>query len=49
MKKELTTGLAWGAAMIAVALGAQMARKHGYIDGEAVQRVVAMNGLMIAY
>jgi len=49
IKKELITSLAWAGGMIALALGATLARKQGYIDGEAVQRVVAMNGLMIAY
>jgi hypothetical protein len=50
MNKELIAALAWGGAIIAVALGATFARQLGYIDGDTVTRVViGMNGLMIAY
>ena len=50
MNKELIAGLAWGGAIIAVALGATFARKLSYIDGDTVTRLVfGMNGLMIAY
>jgi hypothetical protein len=49
MNKELIAGLAWGGAILVVALGATFARKLGYIDGDTVTRVViGMNGLMIA-
>lgn len=49
MKKEILVGLAWAAAIVLVALAARYAREHGYIDQETTQRVVAMNGLVIAY
>jgi hypothetical protein len=49
MKKEILVGLAWAAAIMLVALVARFAREHGYIDAETTQRVVAMNGLVIAY
>jgi hypothetical protein len=49
MNKELTTSLAWAGSMIALALGATFARKQGYINGDTVLRVIAMNGLVIAY
>lgn len=49
MKKEILVGLAWGAAIVLVALAARFAREHGYIEAETMQRVVAMNGLVIAY
>ena len=50
MNRELIAALAWGGAIIAVALGATFARKLGSIDGETVTRlVIGMNGLMIAY
>lgn len=49
MKKEILVGLAWAAAIVLVALAARLAREHGYIDAETTQRVVAMNGLVIAY
>jgi hypothetical protein len=49
MNNELIAGLAWGGAILAVALGATFARKLGYIDGDTVIRLVmGMNGLMIA-
>ncbi|MES2643355.1 MAG: ammonium transporter [Myxococcota bacterium] len=49
MKKEMIVALAWAGSMIAVALGASFAKTQGYIDEETTVRVVAMNGLMIAY
>ena len=49
MKKEIGVALAWAGGMIGVALVAAWARKLGYIDQDTVVRVVAMNGLMIAY
>ena len=50
MIKESTAALAWGGGIFAVALGATVARKLGYIDGDTVTRlVIGMNGLMIAY
>jgi hypothetical protein len=50
MNKELMDGLAWGGGNVALALGATLARRLGYIDGDTVTRlVIGMNGLMIAY
>ena len=50
MNKEVIAGLAWGGGIIAVALGATLARQLGYIDPDTVTRVViGMNGLMIAW
>lgn len=50
MNKELASGLAWGGGIIALALGATLARKLGYMDADTVTRVViGMNGLMIAW
>lgn len=50
MKKELQVGLAWGGGIILLALTATFARNQGYIDQDAVLRIViGANGLMIAY
>ena len=50
MKQELTTGVAWAAAMIILALGATVAKQQGYIDGDTLTRIViGANGLMIAW
>lgn len=49
MKRELRVSLAWASAIILLSLGATFARQLGYIDAETSLRVVAMNGLMVAY
>ena len=50
MKQELTSGLAWAGAMLALALGATVVRQMGYIDGDTLTRIViGANGLMIAW
>ena len=49
MKKELLMSLAWGGGMILVALAASWLRMQGYIDQDTMLRVVAMNGLMVAW
>jgi hypothetical protein len=50
MNKDLIGPLAWAGGIIALALGATFARQQGWIDGEAVTRVVVgANGLMIAW
>jgi hypothetical protein len=50
MKKELLVALAWAGGMIMLALGATFVRNQGYIDQDAVLRVViGINGLMIAF
>jgi hypothetical protein len=49
MNKELMAGLAWGGSIAAVAIGATLARKLGYIDADTVTRVVFGSiGLMVA-
>jgi hypothetical protein len=49
MNKNLTAGLAWAGAMIALAVVADLARKLGYVDADTARRVVGINGLMIAW
>ncbi len=42
--------LAWGGLIVAIALGASLARKMGYVDADTVTRlVIGANGLMIAW
>jgi hypothetical protein len=49
-KKELLVALAWGGGIVLLALAATLARKLGYLDQDAVLRIViGINGLMIAY
>ena len=48
MNKEAKASLAWGGGIIAVALGATLARQLDYIDADTVTRVIALNGLMVA-
>jgi hypothetical protein len=48
--REMTEGLAWAGGMIALALGATLARRLGYIDADTVLRlVIGVNGLMVAW
>jgi ammonia channel protein AmtB len=50
MKKELIGAFAWAGLMIALALGATFAKRHGYIAGDTATRVViGMNGLWMAW
>ncbi|KQU75617.1 MULTISPECIES: hypothetical protein [unclassified Rhizobacter] len=50
MNKELIAGLAWGGGVVALALGATLARKMGYVEADTVTRVViGTNGLMMAW
>lgn len=50
MNRELAGYIAWGVAIIAVALAATWARKLGYIEQETTMRVVAgLNGLVVAW
>ena len=50
MKKDLVVAASWAGGMILLALGATLARKLGYMDQDAVLRIViGINGLMIAY
>ena len=50
MKKDSIADLAWGMSVLAVALGATLARRLGSIDNDTVTRLVfGMIGLMIAH
>ena len=49
MKKDILAGLAFAGGMLLLALAAKYAHAHGYIGDDATIRVIAMNGLMIAY
>ena len=50
MNKELRANLAWAGGVIALALGATLARQWNYIDGDAVTRIVlGATGLMVAW
>jgi hypothetical protein len=40
-KREIIAGIIWAAAMIAVALAAQFAHRLGYLDDNAVTRIVS--------
>ena len=49
-KQETIGGLAWGGAMLVLAIVATLARKAGYLDHDTVLRlVIGANGLMIAW
>lgn len=49
MKTNLIVDFALGGVILLTALAAKFANTQGYIDHETMLRVVAMNGLMIAY
>lgn len=49
MNKDILAGLIFGAAMLGLALAAKAAHTYGYVDANAPIRVIAMNGLLIAY
>lgn len=49
VKKELIPALAWAAGMIGVAFAAAYAHRQGYIDADMKTRVVAINGLWMAW
>jgi hypothetical protein len=50
MNKQLIEALAWAAVIFALALGAILARKLGYMEDDTVKRVIfGINGLMIAW
>jgi hypothetical protein len=50
MNRDLIGSLAWAGGIIALALGATLARKLGHIDGDTVTRmVIGINGIMIAW
>lgn len=49
MKTGILVDFAWGIGIVLVALAAKFANAQGYIDSDTMLRVVAMNGLMIAW
>src|SRR5262245_60148157 len=50
MNKEIIADLTWGGGIVAVALGATLARKLGYVEADTVTRIViGLNGLMMAW
>jgi hypothetical protein len=50
MKKELIANLAWAGVMLALALGASLAHRLGYIERDTVMRVViGITGLWMAW
>ena len=49
VKAEAVPALVWGALMLGAALIARYAFVHGYIDADTKLRVVAMNGLYVAW
>lgn len=46
---EILMGLAWAGAIMLLAMGAWFAQGQGYIDRDATLRIVAMNGLWLAW
>jgi len=49
-KREMILGLAWGGAMVVLALVMVLLRKMGSVDADTVTRVViGSNGLMVAW
>lgn len=49
MNRELVEGLAWGGAIVALAIGATLANKIGYIGPDTVDRMIFGGiGLMVA-
>lgn len=50
MNRDLIGSLAWAGGLVALALAASFARQQGYIDGDAVNRIVmGATGLMVAW
>ena len=49
MKKTFLISAAFGVAMILTALAAKYAETHGYIGAEVTMRIVAMDGLFVAW
>ncbi len=49
-KDEMKGSFAWGIGIVMLALASTYARRHGYIDGDTVTRlVIGANGLMSAW
>jgi hypothetical protein len=49
MNKDILIGLAWAGGILLVSLSAAFLRREGIIDHDTTLRVVAMNGLVVAY
>ena len=49
MNKDILAGLICGGFLLLLALAAKFAHARGYIDADMTLRVIAMNGLLIAY
>lgn len=47
--REILMGLAWAGAIVLLAMGAWFAQSQGYIDHDTTLRIVAMNGLWLAW
>jgi hypothetical protein len=49
MNREITGGIVWGGGIVALAIGATLAHRLGYIEADTVQRVIFCSiGLMVA-
>ena len=49
-REDVVANLAWGGAIVALAVAASLLRRVGYLDHETVMRmVIGANGLMIAW
>jgi hypothetical protein len=48
-RKELSAAVVWAALMLGVALAAAYAHRQDYIDADMKIRVIAMNGLWLAW
>lgn len=48
-RKELSAAVVWAVLMLGVALAAAYAHRQGYIDADMKLRVIAMNGLWMAW
>jgi len=49
LKKEFLPALVWAALMLSLAFAAKYAHAQGYIDNDMALRIIAMNGLWMAY
>ena len=49
MNKDILAGLICAGVMLSLSLAAKIAHARGYIDSDMTLRVIAMNGLLVAY
>ncbi len=49
MKKDILAGLVFAVCTVALAFAAKFANARGYIDHDTTLRIIAMNGLVVAY